>query len=356
MVANIFGDAFLGRAPAWHRVGTVIGDREITAEAGLDEIGANYQIVKQPLKVEIAPGQLASIDNRFALMREPAQGQTDWECLGIVGKDYEYVQNIDVAKMVDSITAQTGWKVETIGVIGKGETIFYTLDAGMSKIAGEDTKLFYLVNENRGNGRALRIAFTPVTVVCENTLMAGLSSAVVNAAMFHGKSLKNELEWRATTIAQMKKAQDETIKKIDALKTKKLVDDQIDDILRRVYVEPREAKKVALKNGLMEFAPDAMTEALSKSLDDAEKSSANWKARLDAFRTAAKDRYVAFGDEDWGEGTKARRKVAGTAYALYSAVVETEDYRKGPASDSAIFGFRAQNKARAFQVLQALPA
>lgn len=356
---GIFGDRFFGRAPAWHQVGTVRSEGNWAATQALADIDADFRIEKMPLKVETEPGVVRSLDNRFALMRAPTADAPEFEFLGIVGKDYEYVQNIDIANMVDAIREQTDWQLDAIGVLSRGGSIFYSLDAGQAKIAGEPVRLYYLINENRGNGRALHIAFTPVQVVCQNTLVTGLSSAVVNAALFHGRRFQQELEWRATTVAQMKVAQDKTLEQLEALRLKKVQNEQVDGLLKQIYVDPRHSRRSALRDDLVGLGlADSMSEGMLKQLDDSSRRTENWVNRLQDFRDAAKTRYQAFAEEDWGDSTvnKARKQLMGTAYALYSAVVETEDYRQGPATDSAVFGFRAQNKARAFKVLSGLPA
>jgi hypothetical protein len=356
-VGGIFNDAFASRKPTWHSIGTQLGDPQIDAIEALGYIGADFEINKYPMMAQKPDGTVFPIPSRYSLVRS-AVGDKPEEFLGVVGENYEYVQNRDVAAMINGIKEQTGWGIETVGVLDKGAVIFYTLEAGEMTIAGERQRVFYVINENRGNGRALRIMFTPVTIVCENTLQAGIDAAVVNAALFHGKGFKSELEWRATTVAQMKRAQEETAGRIDRLSKIRLENEnQAKKILERVYVDPKASKKGSLRDQVNSLGiADTMSEDMLAGLDDASKRHENWKARLQEFRNAAFERYQVF--NDWSEGDpkdiKARKKVAGTAYALYSAVVETEQYRKGPASDSALFGFRAQNMARAFSVLSKL--
>ena len=64
------------------------------------------------------------------------------------------------------------------------------------------------------------------------------------------------------------------------------------------------------------------------------------QARVDKLREGAKERFEVFNDE--------YSPLANTPWAIWQAVVETEDYRKGHSDSTAIFGQRADIKARAF--------
>src|SRR5690606_9637720 len=61
------------------------------------------------------------VPNFYATMR------TDNETvLGVVGKDYEVVQNVDAFSFFDAIVGGDGIQYETAGALGNGERIFIT--------------------------------------------------------------------------------------------------------------------------------------------------------------------------------------------------------------------------------------
>ena len=66
------------------------------------------------------------------------------------------------------------------------------------------------------------------------------------------------------------------------------------------------------------------------------------QARVERIRETAKEQYTRFNDEF--------TSLARTPWAVWQAVVETEDYRRGHKdSASAIYGQRAESKGRAFK-------
>ena len=71
------------------------------------------------------------------------------------------------------------------------------------------------------------------------------------------------------------------------------------------------------------------------------------KDRVELIRKGARERYNAFNDEF--------PNLARTPWAIYNAIVETEDYRKGHKdSSTTLFGARAEAKARAFTTARQL--
>ncbi len=69
--------------------------------------------------VFIIPG--IEIPNYFATIRTDTQ-----KILGVVGKDYEVIQNVDAFIFFDSIVGGDGIQYETAGALGNGERIFIT--------------------------------------------------------------------------------------------------------------------------------------------------------------------------------------------------------------------------------------
>ena len=82
---------------------------------------------------------------------------------------------------------------------------------------------------------------------------------------------------------------------------------------------------------------------LAKRYTDAIQSYEKEVESVKAIREGATGLFERFNDE--------HTKFANTAWGAYNAIVETEDYRKGwNISESALFGPRAQRKAKAFNL------
>ena len=243
--------------------------------------------------------------------------------------------------MLDPITEQ--YPVETIGALGYGEQIFMTLDAGESKIAGEDHNLYYLVTDHRTGVGSLQMAFTPVRVVCQNTLTSGLSSAKVNVRLTHTRNIEKDAEWFMGLFNKMVSAKETVIPMMDSLATVTIEEKDVEKVLTSAYPDASKPRRLTISNQIT--ADDVPKEVWTNLLLDRKDLVEEWERRQDRVKTirdGARDRFHIFNEE--------HSNLANTPWAIWQAVVETEDYRKGHKdSSTALFGMRAETKARAFQ-------
>lgn len=119
--------------------------------------------------------------------------------LGVVGSGYGVVQNAKAFEFIDIITSgRLGGDapiIETAGVLGVGERMYVTARmphniqiGGNNKDVVEDYILF--TNTHDGSG-AVTVLFTPIRVVCENTLNMALRECK-NKLIFKHTSKVNE--------------------------------------------------------------------------------------------------------------------------------------------------------------------
>lgn len=192
---------FSVKEKAWHGLGQIVQDYPTSAEA-IKFAGLEYTVEKRPLVTYdnenfgiLDPQQppVAGIDvpDFFATVR------TDNEkVLGVVGKDYEIVQNKDAFTFFDSIVSGDGIQYETAGALGKGERIFITAKLpGYIKVGREDLieQYLFLTTSHDGFG-SITAAFTPIRIVCNNTLNAAMRNHTNSIKIRHTANAKERLE------------------------------------------------------------------------------------------------------------------------------------------------------------------
>lgn len=346
MTANLFGERFLGnREPAWHGLGKVFED-PITAVEAVELCGLNYSVVKLPLAglVQTPFGtQMVEVEDRIMIAREPTPDDDRYQFFGVASPNYGIIQNTDVAKALDVLTSE--WPVETVGALGKGETIFFSLKVGGVEIGGEEVEEYFLVTDTKNGGTSMRIAYTPVRVVCQNTLVTGLSQAIISTTLEHHADIEGEFSFRVGLIDQMNKARLTVSQLFGTLAKVQLTVEDLSEIMAAAYPYPRKPAKVNL---LEEDFNDKDITALGNLYLEAGEAVQQWEAicnKMNEFRTAATGLFSKINDEHPG--------VANTPWAAYNAVVELADYRRGKNDESiqasALFGIRAQEKVRAFK-------
>lgn len=340
MSHNLFGDRFLGRRePAWHALGTTF-EEPITASQAIEIAGLDYDVFTAPMHADIGGFQIPV--GKVAIVRAPTEDDPQFRVLGSAGTNYEVLNNCDIAAILDPLTER--WPVETVGALGYGERVFFTLALGEADILGDPINEFFLVTEGKTGGESVSIAYTPIRVVCQNTLTLGLARATVRSAVVHSTGARSALRFQVDVMSRLRIARDEGFRTLTSLATKH-VGTHADAIFRAGYPDPKMSAKASL----------AATIASSRDLDaDILLQNGEGRQLLSAtslhqymldraanYREACNDCYVRFADE--------QPQFAGTAYAAYNAVVEVADFagigRRG--DSTTVFGNSATIKERA---------
>ena len=194
---------FSVKEKAWHGLGQIVQDYP-TSEQAIRHAGLDYEVVKSPLftkgssiietanGIEIGSSEL-EVPNYFANIRTDNNA-----VLGVVGKDYHIVQNRDAFSFFDSIVGGTdGILYETAGALGNGERIFITakLPSYIRVGNGDDVteKYIFLTTSHDGSG-SITAAFTPIRIVCQNTLNASLRNMSNVVRIKHTAGAKQRLD------------------------------------------------------------------------------------------------------------------------------------------------------------------
>jgi len=341
MSANIFGDRFYGRrTPAWHGLGTTF-DGDISASAAVQNAGLDYQIYLLPAYVS-AGGADIELPGRRVIMREPVADDPVWRQLGtnLVSENYTFLQNTEVASLMNPLSDI--WPVETVGALGAGETIFLTLKAGGMTVGGDELENYFLISDVRDGGTTMKIAFTPVRVVCQNTLVSGLKQATVSVNLAHQPGMGATVKNYADLVKSLRGSVDGLKAAFDRMAATPIDDAGKLQVFTAAYPDPARPKK-------LDYLPENSDIVdLYEERTAAEETFAYYGSRAAAYRSAA--------DELFGKFNEEFPVTAGTAWAAYNAVVEMEDFRNGGArsNQSALFGARATAKKRAFAAALAI--
>jgi phage/plasmid-like protein (TIGR03299 family) len=189
---------FSVREKAWHGLGKIVQNYPTSAEA-IRFAGLDYSVEKRKLFTCDQPtdtGNTSLIPNLEVPGYYSTVRADNSTVLGVVGKDYEIVQNTDAFSFFDAIVGGDGIQYETAGALGKGERIFITAKLpGYIKVGQTDLieRYLFLTTSHDGLG-SITAAFTPVRIVCNNTLNAALQDCVNSIKIRHTAGAKEKLE------------------------------------------------------------------------------------------------------------------------------------------------------------------
>ena len=192
---------FSVKEKAWHGLGQIVDSYPTSGEA-LKFAGLDYTVEKRKLFTFDNENQTADAGTEIKIPEVEVPGffatvrKDNETVLGVVGRDYEVVQNTDAFSFFDAIVGGNGVKYETAGALNKGERIFITAKLpDYIKVGKEDLieQYLFLTTSHDGCG-SITAAFTPVRIVCNNTLNAALENFSNAIKIRHTANAKGRLE------------------------------------------------------------------------------------------------------------------------------------------------------------------
>jgi len=275
----------------WHRLGTRLETPPATAAEAMSAAGLDWEVVKAPLYIS-GVGRLIEVPDRFAIVRKDRLDRADCKPFGTVGRDYQPLQNIEAFEFFDPLLQSGAITFETAGALGRGERIWVLARLRGDLDIGPDRLERYLLLSNRHDGQgSVNIKFTPVRVVCQNTLSAAIGGQGRSFCVRHDGQLHDRLDEARALIGMIHDTYRELAAAFEALRSHRLDRKGVDKYLEEVFPTP--AKD----------APPA------------------------AFARVARDRSAAKYLGEYGRGNDAP-DVEGTLWAAYNGVTDYIDHRK----------------------------
>lgn len=210
---------FSVRETPWHGLGQIIADAPTSKDA-IILAGLDWNVIQKPVYTStgIIPGYKANIrdiDERF---------------LGLVTDRYRIVQNREAFEFTEALLGE-GVKYETAGSLASGKRVWMLAKMETATITDEKVDP-YLVFTNCHDGTgAIRVAITPVRVVCQNTLNLAMKKASRHWSAVHTGNMESKLEEARNTLLNAHEYMDVLEEEFGELKLKKLTDDKLDEYI-----------------------------------------------------------------------------------------------------------------------------
>ena len=225
----------------WHKLGTVTEDAK-TAEEALQIAHLDYEVTKVPVTAQVITDDGVStveVPGKFATIRpNPFTGEL--EALGVVGSQYEVVQNRANTGFLDALVGLSGSYFETMGALNGGRTVFASMKAPKGLlIGGHDAVDLYLVARNSHDGTSpFSVIATPIRPVCRNTLTAGASVARATWTRRHTRNVLNDIEAAQQSLGVAWNVWDEFEHKANGMFDTEVTKAEFDAIIGKVFPEP----------------------------------------------------------------------------------------------------------------------
>lgn len=297
----------------WHGLGTKL-DKPATAREAIQAANLDWQVGKVPL---FAGSKRIPVPEKFATVRKTSNiiSKTD-PVLGVVGRDYTPLQNREAFTFFDPIVGEEAAIYHTAGALGKGERIWILAKLpGHIRVVGDDIAEKYLLLSNSHDGKSsVQIKFTPVRVVCQNTLTLALGSGSCWRVVHH-QDIQQKLKQAHEMLGLIKTQFNDLEASFQNMARVKMDTNRLKEYLAQVYPDSKEPNRIEL---------------IQRDRD--------WSEYF----------------FDQGKGNRMPG-VSGSLWAAFNGVTEWLDHRKsrqneGQRLNSVWFGEGAKIKNRAYEV------
>jgi phage/plasmid-like protein (TIGR03299 family) len=304
---------YFGEVP-WHGLGQR-PDQPATAAQAIKAGGLDWTVSKEPVFVEVK-GARVEVPDRLATVRLRSNGEL--VPLGIVSNGYKVLQNREAFTFFDAIVGEGAAIYHTAGALDEGRRIWILAKLpGEIRVTNEDiTEKFLLLSNSHDGSRAVRVMFTPIRVVCQNTLtMAEGRGDFISIR--HSGDFHQRFESAAKMLG----------------------------IINTRYAEIEQAFQFLVKN---EISQQALVAYLNAVFPPPEEGAPKWvRDYSERARSGAAERF------ETGMGNNLKG-VRGTLWAAYNGITEFVDHEKGPWTEksmkSAWFGSGCEAKQKAFRI------
>jgi phage/plasmid-like protein (TIGR03299 family) len=156
--------AYFGELP-WHRLGTALEEADLydwptaSRKAGLD------------WEVELVP--LLTADTQARVTHRAVRRTSDSRVLGVVGPRYAPLQNKDAFAWFQPFLDAREASLHTAGSLKGGSRIWVLAKLNRDPLViaeGDEVEKYVLLSHGHDGSLAVRCGFTPIRVVCQNTL------------------------------------------------------------------------------------------------------------------------------------------------------------------------------------------
>lgn len=240
--------AYVGDVP-WHGLGVRVGDN-LTPHEMMEAAGLDWSVEKHDVYYRTPEGNYIATPDKQALIRS-----SDGRYLDIVSDKWNPVQNDEAFEFFSEYTKAGGMSMHTAGSLKDGRIVWglAKVNESFSLFGGKDEVESYLLLSNPHQfGRGVDIRFTPIRVVCNNTLSLSLEGkATLGISLNHRSEFNPERVREALAEASQKM---ESYREMsEFLTTKRYTQDSLFEYFTRVFPKTNAPSKMSFQELMKSF-------------------------------------------------------------------------------------------------------
>lgn len=221
------------REPAWHRLGKVYPDRKgLSVERVLRDLDTGELV---EMEVQGTLGNVTVTDpSKKMIVRMRKSGNTP---VGVVGRDYTLITEDEAFRFLDNITDTGEALISSAGLLAGGSRAFCCMKLPEQILVGghDAVDQYIFVAMSHDGSLSLTAAVTPIRVVCQNTITAGLQQAVRTWRVRHTSKAQLRVEEARRALSITHRYMDTWQAEMEQLIAKPFSDKQYENLVTTLH-------------------------------------------------------------------------------------------------------------------------
>lgn len=319
MTANVESMMYIENTP-WHGLGKRL-DKAANADEALKESGLNWDVRLGGVYGK-HDGETFDIPRYQGVYRS-----SDQRCLGIVQGRYQPIQNRELFDFMDALVEVGGAHYHTAGSLNNGSRVWGLIRMPETIKVKADLTETYMLGMSAHDGTCpMKVLYTSIRVVCQNTMQMALKGANAGVSIRHTRTAVDRMIEAQKVLGRSQQYFDKFAEMAKFLSSKRMTVAELKTFVDQLFPQPQ-----------------------GQTEDDI-------STRLQTKR----DNVIYLFDHGKGHD---KAGVKGTAWAALNAVTEFADYAYGrkertleKKAESVIYGSSSLLKQRAVDTLLRLVA
>lgn len=280
---------------------------EVMIKAGLNWDVAKCELVaKMPIHINNKEnnGFIFGSNNYVDCPNAYATYRTDYNIpLGIVKNRYTPVQNMDAFTFFNNAIGKNRAIWQTAGFFGLGERVFVSAKLPKNILVNGDPVDNYLVFTTSHDGSSgVKILFTPIRVICENTLNAAIAGSNNYVSFRHTKSVHSNIDIASEILGICDKQIEFLKEQYNIMSKIKIDDNKAQEVFAKVILTKDELFKIKQTG-------HTVNQIVMR----------NWKAINDTELSMKKVNVLSEINNYYFEGI-GQKEILGTSWGVYNAI------------------------------------
>jgi len=239
MSANVESMFYVRTAP-WHGLGTRV-EEALTSEDALHYSGLDWTVRQESMMTATfldVPGCKANIRNDNNAI------------LGVVSDSYQIVQNNEAFAFTDALLGD-GVRYETAGSLDGGRKVWLLARLPERyQLVDEDVDPYIVFTNTHDGSGAIKVAPTPIRVVCQNTLNLALNNAKRCWSAKHTSNVHSRIEDARNTLLFADKYMKALQEEAERMSMQRVTDKMFMNLVDKLLPLEDDASDIAKANNL----------------------------------------------------------------------------------------------------------